>query len=115
MLRTVGAGAPTLWESILPSAVLGMPGELERVDQLLDDGRFIDPYRVFFHATLGRPSIPLETYLRLIVFEVSASVGLRVGVRRGSGLDHLAAVRSDSSWWTGAASDHLDEDHDPLR
>lgn len=39
MLRTVGGGTPTLWESILPSAVLGMPGELERVDRLLEDRR----------------------------------------------------------------------------
>ena len=66
MLRTVGAGAPTLWESILPSAVLGMPGELEAVDRLLEDPRFVEPYRAFFHATLGRPSIPIETYLRLM-------------------------------------------------
>jgi IS5 family transposase len=66
MLRTVGGGTPTLWESILPSAVLGMPGELERVDRLLEDRRFIEPYRAFFHATLGRPSTPIETYLRLM-------------------------------------------------
>lgn len=37
MLRTVG-DQPTLWESILPAAVLGMPDELERVDRLLGDG-----------------------------------------------------------------------------
>lgn len=36
------------------------------VDLLLDDGRFFAPYAQFFHATLGRPSIPIETYLRLM-------------------------------------------------
>ena len=75
MLRTVGGGAPTLWESILPSAVLGMPGELERVDRLLEDRRFVEPYRAFFHATLGRPSIPIETYLRLMFLKYRYRLG----------------------------------------
>ena len=75
MLRTVGGGAPTLWESILPAAVLGMPGELERVDRLLDDSRFVDPYRAFFHETLGRPSIPIETYLRLMFLKYRYRLG----------------------------------------
>jgi IS5 family transposase len=74
MLRTVG-DAPTLWESILPAAVLGMPEELERVDRLLDDPRFFEPYRRFFHATLGRPSIPIETYLRLMFLKYRYKLG----------------------------------------
>ena len=65
MLRTVGDQA-TLWESLLPAEALVMPAELVRVDALLDDGRFFAPYGEFFHATLGRPSIPIETYLRLM-------------------------------------------------
>ena len=35
-----------------------MPAEFERVDRLLDDDRLFAPYRPFFHATFGRPSIP---------------------------------------------------------
>jgi IS5 family transposase len=54
MLRTVGDQS-TLWESILPSAVLRIPAELEAVDRLLDDPRFFEPYRAFFHERLGRP------------------------------------------------------------
>ena len=65
MLRTVG-DQPTLWESLLPAEALTMPAELIRVDLLLDDDRFFEPFRPFFHATFGRPSIPLETYLRLM-------------------------------------------------
>ena len=65
MLRTVSA-QPTLWESVLPEPLLRMPAELVAVDRLLDDERFFAPYRRFFHATLGRPSIPIETYLRLM-------------------------------------------------
>ena len=51
MLRTVG-DPPSLWESILPEVCLGMPAELEAVDRLLDDSRFFEPYRAFFHARL---------------------------------------------------------------
>lgn len=74
MLRTVG-DEPTLWESILPSAVLGMPAELEAVDRLLDDPRFFDPYRAFFHESLGRPSIPIEVYLRLMFLKYRYRLG----------------------------------------
>ena len=74
MLRTVG-DAPTLWETILPSAVLRMPAELEAVDRLLDDPRFFEPYRGFFHASLGRPSIPIEVYLRLMFLKYHYKLG----------------------------------------
>ena len=74
MLRTVN-DQPTLWESILPAAVLGMPAELEAVDRLLDDPRFFEPYRRFFHASLGRPSIPIETYLRLMFLKYRYRLG----------------------------------------
>jgi IS5 family transposase len=74
MLRTIGA-EPTLWESLLPAEALVMPAELARVDALLDDDRFFEPYRVFFHATVGRPSIPIETYLRLMFLKYRYRLG----------------------------------------
>lgn len=74
MLRTVNA-QPTLWESILAPEVLRMPAELEAVDRLLDDERFFEPYRRFFHATIGRPSIPIETYLRLMFLKYRYKLG----------------------------------------
>jgi len=74
MLRTVSE-QPTLWESVLPAEVLRMPAELEAVDRLLDDERFFGPYRQFFHATLGRPSIPIETYLRLMFLKYRYRLG----------------------------------------
>ena len=74
MLRTVGA-QPTLWESVLPVEALRMPAELEAVDRLLDDERFFEPFRVFFHATIGRPSIPIETYLCLMFLKYRYKLG----------------------------------------
>ncbi len=64
-----------MWESILPEPLLGMPAELEAVDRLLDDPRFFEPYRGFFHATIGRPSIPIETYLRLMFLKYRYKLG----------------------------------------
>src|SRR3990170_6762097 len=52
-----------------------MPGELAGVDVLLDDVRFLEPYRSFFHASLGRPSIPIETYLRLMFLKFRYRMG----------------------------------------
>src|SRR6188472_3402557 len=74
MLRTVGE-EPTLWESLLPAEALVMPAELVRVDALLDDDRLFEPYLGFFHATLGRPSIPIETYLRLMFLKYRYRLG----------------------------------------
>lgn len=74
MLRTVSE-QPTLWESILPVQCLGMPAELAAVDRLLDDPRFFEPYRQFFHARLGRPSVPIETYLRLMFLKYRYRLG----------------------------------------
>jgi IS5 family transposase len=66
---------PTLWETILPEACLGLPDELEAVDRLLDDAVFFEPYRAHFHATLGRPSVPIETYLRLMFLKYRYRLG----------------------------------------
>ena len=52
-----------------------MPAELVAVDRLLDDERFFEPYRAFFHATIGRPSIPIETYLRLMFLKYRYKLG----------------------------------------
>jgi len=74
MLRTVNE-QPTLWESILPEVCLRLPAELEAIDRLLDDERFFEPYRRFFHVSLGRPSVPLETYLRLMFLKYRYRLG----------------------------------------
>jgi IS5 family transposase len=65
MLRTIRS-QPSLWEAILPEIALRMPAELASVDRLLDDPVFFEPYRAHFDPILGRPSIPIETYLRMM-------------------------------------------------
>ena len=114
MLRTVSE-QPTLWESMLPAAVLRMPAELEAVDRLLDDERFFAPYRRFFHATLGRPSIPIETYLRLMFLKYRYRLGFEPLCREVADSISWSRFCSDPARRQGAASDDVDEDHDTLR
>ena len=74
MLRTV-SDAPTLWESVIPECLMGLPGDLGEIDVLLDDPRFFEPFRAFFDPTQGRPSIPMETYLRMMFLKYRYRLG----------------------------------------
>jgi IS5 family transposase len=74
MLRTRNL-QPSLWESVLPEVCLRMPAELERVDAWLDDDAFFEPFRAHFDARLGRPSVPIETYLRLMFLKFRYRLG----------------------------------------
>src|SRR5437667_5218583 len=57
---------PTLWESVIPQCLMGLPGDLAGIDRLLDDPRLFEPFREFFDPVIGRPSIPMETYVRMM-------------------------------------------------
>jgi IS5 family transposase len=88
MFRTVG-DQPSLWETLLPPEVLRLPEELARVDALLDDSAFFAPFAPFFHPVLGRPSTPVECYLRLMFLKF----------RYRLGYESLCAEVSDSISW----------------
>jgi IS5 family transposase len=88
MLRTV-ADQPTLWEAILPEELRRLPVELARVDVLLDDPMFFAPFGPFFDPRIGRPSTPMETYLRLMFLKF----------RYRLGFESLCREVSDSITW----------------
>jgi transposase, IS5 family len=88
MFRTIGDG-PSPWELLLPAEVLRLPQELARVDALLDDPVFFAPFTPYFHPVLGRPSTPVECYLRLMFLKF----------RHGLGYETLCAEVSDSISW----------------
>jgi transposase, IS5 family len=52
-----------------------MPVELEAVDRVLDAPEFFEPFRAHFHQVLGRPSVPIETYLRLMFLKYRYRLG----------------------------------------
>jgi transposase, IS5 family len=68
---------------------LRLPPGLEQVDRLLDDPVFFEPFVPFFHPVMGRPSIPMETYLRMMF--------LRFRYRLG--FETLCAEVTDSLAW----------------
>jgi len=74
VFRTVG-DQPSLFESVLPVELLRLPEELGRVDVLLDDPVFFAPFVAFFDPRMGRPSTPMETYLRLMFLKFRYRLG----------------------------------------
>src|SRR3989442_14007814 len=48
---------------------------MEGGDQWWEIRKFCEPYRVFFNEGLGRPSIPIETYLRLMFLKFRYRLG----------------------------------------
>ena len=74
MFRTVGDQV-SLWEAVLPAELLKLPDELARVDGLLDDPVFFAPFVPFFDPRMGRPSTPMETYLRLMFLKFRYRLG----------------------------------------
>jgi IS5 family transposase len=74
VLRTV-SDAPTLWESVIPECLMGLPGDLGEIDAVLDDPRFFEPFRAFFDPVMGRPSIPMESYLRMMFLKYRYRLG----------------------------------------
>jgi IS5 family transposase len=74
VFRTVN-DQPTLWDAILPPELLVLSVELGRVDGLLDDPVFFAPFAAHFDARIGRPSIPMETYLRLMFLKFRYRLG----------------------------------------
>jgi IS5 family transposase len=88
MLRTV-ADQPSLWEAILPDELRQLPAELARIDVLLDDPAFFAPFVPFFDPRMGRPSTPMESYLRLMFLKF----------RYRLGYESLCREVSDSITW----------------
>jgi IS5 family transposase len=64
-----------LWDAILPSELLVLSDELARVDRLLDDSAFFAPFAPYFDARIGRPSVPMETYLRMMFLKYRYRLG----------------------------------------
>jgi IS5 family transposase len=88
MFRTIG-DRPSEWELRLPAEVLRLPDDLARVDVLLDDPVFFAPFVPYFHPVIGRPSTPVECYLRLMFLKF----------RHRLGYESLCAEVADSISW----------------
>jgi hypothetical protein len=82
----------TIWELLLlPEEAKRLPAELVRIHAYLDDDRFIAPWRALFDRRLGRPSVPIDTLLRLLYLK-HLRAGLRAPAPRSQRFDRVAAV-----------------------
>jgi IS5 family transposase len=89
VLRETDPQATLLWELLLPEELKRLPAELQAVDAYLDDERFLAPWRALFDRRLGRPSVPVDTLLRLLYLKH----------RYGLGYESLCREVADSLSW----------------
>jgi len=75
MLKLRGDREKNFFEEWLPRHLIELSGELKRVDEILDDPAFLRPYREKFYEKMGRPSVAVETFLRLMYLKYSRNLG----------------------------------------
>lgn len=68
----------TVWDFALPAEILELKEELAKVDVLLDDEKFLAPFIEKFNTKIGRPTVPVETYLRLMYLKFRYELGYEV-------------------------------------
>lgn len=73
------------WWRGLPEQARNLPAELSHVDCYLDDERFVEPWRSVFTERRGRPSVPVETLLRMLYLKHRHQLGYESLCREVSG------------------------------
>ncbi len=99
MLRLVAAQVETLWDEALPIMVRELPADLAALDVLLTDPALMAPFAAHWQreallsgvsaAEHGRPTIAIETYVRLMVLKARYGWGYRTLVAEVSDSIHL--------------------------
>jgi IS5 family transposase len=87
-----------LWDELLPAEVKALPGDLARLDELLSDPRLLAPIAGRWERLLaeagsssgrGRPTIAMETYVRLMIVKHRSGWGYETLMREVSDSIHL--------------------------
>lgn len=78
----------SLWESVLPPELFELNGELAKIDMILDDERFFAPFREKFYSRVGRPTVPVSTYLRMMYLKRRYKLGYETLVKEVSDSFH---------------------------
>ena len=99
MLRLVAAQAETLWDEALPIEVRALPDDLAALDGLLCDPGLLEPFVACWRREAqlsgvsavdhGRPTLAIETYVRLMVLKHRHGWGYRSLVAEVSDSIHL--------------------------
>ena len=98
MLTIQASGTESLWDEILPAEVKALPQDLARLDELLADPGLLAPIGVRWERLLaetgscagrGRPTIAMETYVRLMIVKHRSGWGYETLMREVSDSLHL--------------------------
>jgi len=99
MLTLRAPQAETLWDELLPVEARELPDDLARIDELLSDAELLRPIAAHWRRevertgravmTAGRPTIAMETYVRLMVLKQRSGWGYETLVREVSDSLHL--------------------------
>lgn len=68
-------GQTDLWDILLPPGLRLLSPELQAIDTLLDDDVFLAPFSTRLACRVGRPTIPMETFLRLMYLKHRYQLG----------------------------------------
>jgi transposase, IS5 family len=85
MLRLAGGQVESLFDELLPVEVRELPAELAVLDRLLADPRLLAPIEQAWAQTArrhGRPTIPMGSFVRLMVVKQRTGWGTRPWCRR---------------------------------
>lgn len=98
MLTLFADGAESLWDQLLPEEVRVLPDDLARLDEFLSDPELLVPIAVRWERELreasrfadrGRPSLAMETYVRLMVLKHRCGWGYEMLMHEVSDSIHL--------------------------
>lgn len=70
-----------IWEAILPKELLQLNEELTIIDNMLNDERFFSPILTKFNTKMGRPTVPVSTYLRMMYLKHRYQLGYEILVK----------------------------------
>src|SRR3954467_10378329 len=92
MLRLSGGQVESLFDLGLPVQVVGLPAELAAVDRLLADPAVLAPIEASWAQDarwFGRPTVPMDRFVRLMVVKARSGWGYETLVREVSDSLHL--------------------------
>jgi len=98
MLTLRAPQAETLWDEVLPVEAKQLPADLAKLDELLSDPELLRPIAEHWRAEMeesgralgeGRPTIAMETYVRLMAVKHRAGWGYETLAREVSDSIHL--------------------------
>ncbi len=72
----------SLFDEVLPPEALKLPRELAEVDRFLDDDRFFEPFIARSQQKVGRPTIPMERFIRLMYLKFRYNLSYEMLVDR---------------------------------